>query len=196
MDPPPVVRPIREVLDRKERTLSGPTPEDVDQLNDDDDDLEMDPDSVLEGIPISHYKTLAMSAHAEYALRSTDLDQMPKAGSPEANYACLLRLRRVIRLIESDRIEKDRLIDNLRYTVQTLEASYIEQTKQLTEDEDVLSEVAPDSVPDEVRDWLATTFTRNSINQKARENKPRFRQVANAIRAGIVVERSDSPTYQ
>lgn len=45
-------------------------------------------------------------------------------------------------------------------------------------------------MPTEVRKWLETTFTRNSISQKCRsEDKLKFRSVANAIRAGIVVDR-------
>ncbi|GFR63067.1 phosphodiesterase, partial [Elysia marginata] len=62
--------------------------------------------------------------------------------------------------------------------------------KRLCEEEDELSEVEPDAVPSEVRDWLALTFTRSMSNMKRRgEDKPRFRSVAHAIRAGIMVDR-------
>lgn len=45
-------------------------------------------------------------------------------------------------------------------------------------------------MPTEVRDWLALTFTRSMSNMKRRgEEKPRFRSVAHAIRAGIMVDR-------
>ena len=58
------------------------------------------------------------------------------------------------------------------------------------EEDGDLSEVQSDAVPNEVRKWLETTFTRNSISQKRRtEDKLKFRSVANAIRAGIVVDR-------
>ncbi|UYV62212.1 PDE1C [Cordylochernes scorpioides] len=60
----------------------------------------------------------------------------------------------------------------------------------LPEDEDELSEVQPDAVPTEVREWLASTFTRQSASRGRRsEDKPKFRSVANAIRAGIMVDR-------
>ena len=60
----------------------------------------------------------------------------------------------------------------------------------LLDEEDDLSEVQPDAVPDEVRQWLATTFTKNNTTTKRRsEDKPKFRSVANAIRAGIMVDR-------
>lgn len=58
------------------------------------------------------------------------------------------------------------------------------------EEDGELSEVHSDAVPNEVRKWLETTFTRNSISQKRKsDDKLKFRSVANAIRAGIVVDR-------
>ena len=62
--------------------------------------------------------------------------------------------------------------------------------RRLCDDDDELSEVEPDAVPSEVRDWLALTFTRSMSNIKRRgDDKPRFRSVAHAIRAGIMVDR-------
>lgn len=62
--------------------------------------------------------------------------------------------------------------------------------RRLCDEEDELSEVEPDAVPTEVRDWLALTFTRSMSNIKRRgDDKPKFRSVANAIRAGIMVDR-------
>lgn len=43
----------------------------------------------------------------------------------------------------------------------------------------------PDAVPPEVREWLASTFTRQLVTTRKRtEEKPKFRTVAHAIRAG------------
>ena len=57
-------------------------------------------------------------------------------------------------------------------------------------DDDVLSEVEPNSVPNEVRNWLSMTFTRSVSNMKKKaEDKPKFKSVAQAIRAGIMVDR-------
>ena len=54
----------------------------------------------------------------------------------------------------------------------------------------------PDAVPTEVRDWLALTFTRSMSNIKRRgEEKPKFRSVANAIRAGIMVDRYEATIF-
>ena len=59
----------------------------------------------------------------------------------------------------------------------------------MKEEDDVLSEVEPDAVPSEVRNWLAMTFTRSLSNiKKKTEDKPKFRSVAHAIRAGIMVD--------
>ena len=58
-------------------------------------------------------------------------------------------------------------------------------------DEDDLSEVSTDAVPSQVRDWLTLTFTRSmSSLKKSVQDKPKFRSVANVIRAGIMVDRS------
>ncbi|XP_050439387.1 dual specificity calcium/calmodulin-dependent 3',5'-cyclic nucleotide phosphodiesterase 1C-like isoform X3 [Adelges cooleyi] len=58
------------------------------------------------------------------------------------------------------------------------------------EEDDELSEVQPDKVPQEVRDWLASTFTRQMATPRRRgEDKPKFKSVAHAIRAGIFVDR-------
>jgi len=44
-----------------------------------------------------------------------------------------------------------------------------------------------------VRDWLTMTFTRSLTNLRLRQDRLRFRSVANAIRAGIVVDRYALP---
>ena len=62
----------------------------------------------------------------------------------------------------------------------------------LLDDDDVLSEVTQSkAVPEEVKEWLASTFTRNTAAAQKRRNedKPKFRTVANAIRAGIAVDK-------
>lgn len=63
-------------------------------------------------------------------------------------------------------------------------------SRRLMSEDDVLSEVEPDTVPHEVRNWLSMTFTRSVTNMKKKpEEKPRFKSVAQAIRAGIMVDR-------
>ena len=60
-------------------------------------------------------------------------------------------------------------------------------------EDDVLGVVEQDRVPREVRDWLTMTFTRslaaNAAKPLADDRLLKFRSVAHAIRAGIVVDR-------
>uniref|UniRef100_A0A6P4EVK3 Phosphodiesterase n=1 Tax=Drosophila rhopaloa TaxID=1041015 RepID=A0A6P4EVK3_DRORH len=61
---------------------------------------------------------------------------------------------------------------------------------RLADEDDELSEVQPDAVPPEVREWLASTFTRQmATSRRKSDEKPKFRSVAHAIRAGIFVDR-------
>lgn len=67
---------------------------------------------------------------------------------------------------------------------------YLNFRRLAAEEDDELSEVQPDAVPQEVRDWLASTFTRQMANtRKKGDDKPKFKSVAHAIRAGIFVDR-------
>jgi 3'5'-cyclic nucleotide phosphodiesterase N-terminal len=64
------------------------------------------------------------------------------------------------------------------------------ENRRLADEDDELSEVQPDAVPPEVREWLASTFTRQlATTRKKSDEKPKFRSVAHAIRAGIFVDR-------
>jgi hypothetical protein len=66
----------------------------------------------------------------------------------------------------------------------------LESFRRLADEDDELSEVQPDAVPPEVREWLASTFTRQlATTRKKSDEKPKFRSVAHAIRAGIFVDR-------
>uniref|UniRef100_A0A1I8J257 Phosphodiesterase n=1 Tax=Macrostomum lignano TaxID=282301 RepID=A0A1I8J257_9PLAT len=117
---------------------------------------------------------------------------MPAPGEAEASYSCSIRLRKIAKLVASDGISKDALIKNLTYAAQVLESVYLDETRRLCNEEDELPEVPSGEVPNEVRDWLASTFTRSQTSLKQHREKPKFRSVANAIRAGIMVERLSS----
>ena len=63
-------------------------------------------------------------------------------------------------------------------------------SRRLLDTEDELSDIQSDSVPSEVRDWLASTFTRKmGMMKKKSEEKPRFRSIVHVVQAGIFVER-------
>ncbi|KAJ6216819.1 hypothetical protein RDWZM_007976 [Blomia tropicalis] len=73
---------------------------------------------------------------------------------------------------------------------ETVKTDTQDQLQRLLDEEDELAEVQPDVVPSEVREWLASTFTKGPAAPKTRsDEKPKFRSVANAIRAGIMVDR-------
>lgn len=66
----------------------------------------------------------------------------------------------------------------------------IVSSRRLVDTEDELSDIQSDSVPSEVRDWLASTFTRQmGLMLRRTEEKPRFRSIVHAVQAGIFVER-------
>ncbi|PAA50488.1 hypothetical protein BOX15_Mlig013692g1 [Macrostomum lignano] len=135
------------------------------------------------------YNSLQKAPSTQYAESELGTERMPSVGTPEASFACSVRLKKIARLVEEDTINKELLVQNLRYAVQVLEAVYEDETKRLCNEDDDLPEVSPNEVPSEVRDWLASTFTRSQTSLKQNKEKPHFRSVANAIRAGIMVER-------
>uniref|UniRef100_A0A1I8F6G3 PDEase_I_N domain-containing protein n=1 Tax=Macrostomum lignano TaxID=282301 RepID=A0A1I8F6G3_9PLAT len=105
---------------------------------------------------------------AQHAVRRVKLgtERMPSVGTPEASFACSVRRHN----------QQGAAVQNLRYAVQVLEAVYEDETKRLCNEDDDLPEVSPNEVPSET-------------SLKQNKEKPHFRSVANAIRAGIMVER-------
>ncbi|XP_005429365.1 calcium/calmodulin-dependent 3',5'-cyclic nucleotide phosphodiesterase 1C, partial [Geospiza fortis] len=100
------------------------------------------------------------------------------------------RLRSLVKQLERGEASVVDLKKNLEYAATVLESVYIDETRRLLDTEDELSGIQSDSVPSEVRDWLASTFTRQmGMMLKRTEEKPRFRSIVHAVQAGIFVER-------
>ncbi|KAM3721539.1 putative 3',5'-cyclic phosphodiesterase pde-1 [Dirofilaria immitis] len=59
--------------------------------------------------------------------------------------------------------------------------------RRICDEEDDLADVKPEAVSDEVREWLAATFTKQSIHSK--REKPKLKSVANAILTGIFFDK-------
>lgn len=57
------------------------------------------------------------------------------------------------------------------------------------EEEDDLSEVTSDEVPEQVRHWLTSTFSRQSTKSRLGDEKPRFRSIVQALRTGLFIDR-------
>lgn len=75
-------------------------------------------------------------------------------------------------------------------SVSVLSSAVCLSHRRLLDTEDELSDIQADSVPLEVRDWLASTFTRKmGVVRRRPEEKPRFRSIVHAVQAGIFVER-------
>uniref|UniRef100_A0A8C7ZSI3 Phosphodiesterase n=1 Tax=Oryzias sinensis TaxID=183150 RepID=A0A8C7ZSI3_9TELE len=99
-------------------------------------------------------------------------------------------LRCLVKQLERGEASLNDLKKNLEYAASVLESVYIEETRRLVDTEDELSDIQSDSVPSEVRDWLASTFTRQmGLMLRRNEEKPRFRSIVHAVQAGIFVER-------
>uniref|UniRef100_A0A3B4UH04 Phosphodiesterase n=3 Tax=Seriola TaxID=8160 RepID=A0A3B4UH04_SERDU len=87
-------------------------------------------------------------------------------------------------------VDLQELRRNLELAAAMLDAVYTDETRRLLDTEDELSDLQAESVPSEVRDWLACTFSRKmGVAKRRPEEKPRFRSIVHAVQAGIFVER-------
>ncbi|XP_078544381.1 dual specificity calcium/calmodulin-dependent 3',5'-cyclic nucleotide phosphodiesterase 1C isoform X3 [Lissotriton helveticus] len=117
-------------------------------------------------------------------------DELPQVDSPDALAKTSIRLRCLVKQLERGEASVVDLKKNLEYAATVLESVYIDETRRLLDTEDELSDIQSDSVPSEVRDWLASTFTRQmGMMLRRTEEKPRFRSIVHAVQAGIFVER-------
>ncbi|XP_054709152.1 dual specificity calcium/calmodulin-dependent 3',5'-cyclic nucleotide phosphodiesterase 1-like [Uloborus diversus] len=129
------------------------------------------------------------------AQESDSLDQaenkLPPVDTMEACNKAAERLRELANHLQHGEVPIAVLQKALQYAACVLDTVCVDDTSRRTlDDEDELSEFQPNAVPTEVREWLASTFTKKTATQRRRsEDKPRFRSVANAIRAGIMVDR-------
>ncbi|XP_029386557.1 calcium/calmodulin-dependent 3',5'-cyclic nucleotide phosphodiesterase 1A [Echeneis naucrates] len=105
------------------------------------------------------------------------------------------RLKGVLEQMDRGVVDLQELRRNLELAAAMLDAVYTDETrwdgrKRLLDTEDELSDLQVESVPSEVRDWLACTFSRKmGVAKRRPEEKPRFRSIVHAVQAGIFVER-------
>ncbi|XP_028282730.1 calcium/calmodulin-dependent 3',5'-cyclic nucleotide phosphodiesterase 1A isoform X2 [Parambassis ranga] len=117
-------------------------------------------------------------------------EDLPASDEPDATEKTAIRLRCLVKQLERGEASLIDLKKNLEYAASVLESVYIEETRRLVDTEDELSDIQSESVPSEVRDWLASTFTRQmGLMLRRNEEKPRFRSIVHAVQAGIFVER-------
>ncbi|KAJ8259522.1 hypothetical protein GJAV_G00170290 [Gymnothorax javanicus] len=108
----------------------------------------------------------------------------------------ICRLRCLLKQLEERDVDFEELKKNLEYTASLLEAVYVDETRHSIDTEDDLQQLRSDTVPSEVRDWLACTFTQKSRPAgKQSYEKPKFRSIVHAVQAGIFVERMFKKAY-
>uniref|UniRef100_A0A1A7WVP3 Phosphodiesterase n=2 Tax=Iconisemion striatum TaxID=60296 RepID=A0A1A7WVP3_9TELE len=100
------------------------------------------------------------------------------------------RLKAVLEQMDRGVVDLRELRRNLELAAAMLDTVYTDETRRLLDTEDELSDLQAESVPSEVRDWLACTFSRKmGVAKRRPEEKPRFRSIVHAVQAGIFVER-------
>ncbi|CAB1340816.1 unnamed protein product [Coregonus sp. 'balchen'] len=86
-------------------------------------------------------------------------------------------MRCLVKQLERGEASVVDLKKNLEYAASVLESVYIEETRYGY----LIMGTTSDSVPSEVRDWLASTFTRQmGLMLRRTEEKPRFRSIVHA----------------
>uniref|UniRef100_A0A669EEL2 Phosphodiesterase n=1 Tax=Oreochromis niloticus TaxID=8128 RepID=A0A669EEL2_ORENI len=101
-----------------------------------------------------------------------------------------LVLKAVLEQMDRGVVDLQELRRHLELAAAMLDAVYTDETRRLLDTEDELSDLQAESVPSEVRDWLACTFSRKmGVAKRRPEEKPRFRSIVHAVQAGIFVER-------
>ncbi|XP_019618076.1 PREDICTED: calcium/calmodulin-dependent 3',5'-cyclic nucleotide phosphodiesterase 1A-like isoform X4 [Branchiostoma belcheri] len=117
-------------------------------------------------------------------------DDLPPTDSLEALEKASKRIRKICTFLQSrGNVPSNLLKRNLHYIADVLDIVVTDDARFIDED-DELSEVEPDAVPMEVRDWLASTFTRSaSVTKSGEKEKKTFRSIVQAVRAANLVDR-------
>jgi len=111
---------------------------------------------------------------------------LPCPDSPAACAEAHSKMQYVITSLRDDRMNHDVLLSNLEYIGEVLG---VLAAKAEASVEDDLSSLGSESVPEEVRLWLAATFAKQEQVVKKSEERPTLKSVANAIRTGIFIEK-------
>ncbi|CAL8100688.1 unnamed protein product [Orchesella dallaii] len=111
--------------------------------------------------------------------------------STVSNVSVVQRLKLILEKLEAGQLETvppEVLQKNIQYAIQLIQdGDSIKDRRDESDNE--LSEVDEEVIPEEVRKWLASTFTKTVQPKPRLEPRPRFRSVANAIRVGLFVDR-------
>ncbi|XP_031731857.1 calcium/calmodulin-dependent 3',5'-cyclic nucleotide phosphodiesterase 1C-like [Anarrhichthys ocellatus] len=143
--------------------------------------------AVTAGVGISEHKGILIDPRSAEEILA---DELPIPDAPDAMEKTAIRLRCLVKQLQRGEASVVDLKKNLEHAASVLESLCIEETRRLVDPEDALNDIRSDSVPSEVRDWLASTFTRQRVlMRRHNEDKLRFRSIVHAVQAGIFVER-------
>ncbi|XP_070145299.1 dual specificity calcium/calmodulin-dependent 3',5'-cyclic nucleotide phosphodiesterase 1 isoform X9 [Drosophila kikkawai] len=141
-------------------------------------------------IPTTSQQSYETTSNLSFNAGQWETESLPPVDTPDALNKASLRIRSLLRRMDHETVAYEDMQRNLHYAARVLEAVFIDESRRLADEDDELSEVQPDAVPPEVREWLASTFTRQmATSRRKSDEKPKFRSVAHAIRAGIFVDR-------
>uniref|UniRef100_UPI0037E73133 dual specificity calcium/calmodulin-dependent 3',5'-cyclic nucleotide phosphodiesterase 1A isoform X2 n=1 Tax=Semicossyphus pulcher TaxID=241346 RepID=UPI0037E73133 len=131
---------------------------------------------------------------SEEEVQTEEVQYFEDALEQNHNQQVLIRLRGMLKMVldQMDRgvVDLQELRRNLELAAAMLDSVYTDETRRLLDTEDELSDLQAESVPSEVRDWLACTFSsKMGVAKRRPEEKPRFRSIVHAVQAGIFVER-------
>ncbi|KAM6908081.1 dual specificity calcium/calmodulin-dependent 3',5'-cyclic nucleotide phosphodiesterase 1A-like [Lycodopsis pacificus] len=143
--------------------------------------------AVTADVGISEHKGILIDPRSAEEILA---DELPIPDAPDAMEKTAIRLRCLVKQLQRGEASVVDLKKNLEHAASVLESLYIEETRRLVDPEDALNDIRSDSVPSEVRDWLASTFTRQRVLMpRHNQDKLRFRSIVHAVQAGIFVER-------
>ncbi|KAM8880574.1 dual specificity calcium/calmodulin-dependent 3',5'-cyclic nucleotide phosphodiesterase 1A [Synchiropus picturatus] len=143
--------------------------------------------SVTPSLPVGEKRSIPKDPRSATEILA---DELPRVDSSDAMEKMATRLRCLVKQLERGEASVGVLKKNLEFAASVLESIYMEEARRMVDLEDELSDIQSDSVPLEVRDWLASTFTRQRVlGLRHNEDKLHFRSIVHVVQAGIFVER-------
>ncbi|XP_071941932.1 dual specificity calcium/calmodulin-dependent 3',5'-cyclic nucleotide phosphodiesterase 1A-like [Antedon mediterranea] len=132
----------------------------------------------------------SMSEQKDVSLNSENL---PSPGTSESVSIATERLRALIHRVDNGDFDAYALRSTLKYVADVLDSVRQDENRMglyLNNDEDCLSEVPAEEIPDQVRDWLTSTFCRPNVRSRGpTDEKPRFKSIVQALRTGMFLDR-------
>ncbi|XP_063712465.1 dual specificity calcium/calmodulin-dependent 3',5'-cyclic nucleotide phosphodiesterase 1A-like isoform X4 [Symsagittifera roscoffensis] len=145
--------------------------------------------SMAAGIMVDNIKFI-ITGGSKYLVKKTE-SQSNMSSSTDVAKQAVDQMRNLLANLEGEgqEVNREDLRSQLSFVLTVLEDYVTDDKKRKGREDDDLSEVDASAVPEEVRDWLASTFTRKMGTGRKDGEKPKFKSIVNALRAGMFVER-------